>query len=490
MRPEFSFSPGTPPLDPAGAVWRDRIVLALLVGINVLVLANAVRHSPFVGYDALDHLEYIRVLAAGRLPGPDDTNEFFAAPLPYVVPAFISAFLTDRWGIVVKAAQLQNVAWSIGLTLALVRLCAVLRPGDVLFARWSLLLIAITPVYYKTFAFVRGEPLGTFLAVLAIERVLSVTSNPRRPIRGWVEVGVVIGAMMLAKQWGAFVAIAIALWLAREIARPGDRARALAGGAVLAATIALLVAGWFYVSLHQRFGSVAAFNSEPAEHWSLANRPAAHYVGHGMPRLFTDPVRGRSEADDSHSILPAWYADFWGDRWAYWVVWARDPAGGWASGAVLVEVAAANPAASNRDAIAPYLGRVNAVALGPTIVALFGVLAGASVTVRWVRRQDRRSTTTESLAVTGTALVWLAVSFSVVGYLILLVGYPALAVNASYLLQIVPLVALLTGAALAPLARTHHHAHHAAIGLVLLAGLHHAPLYVTRFPWYPIAFAS
>ncbi len=141
-------------------------------------------------------MRYVDVLSHGRLPGPDESTEFFAAPLPYALPALLYAVGTDRWGVVVKAAQLQNVAWSIGLTLAL----------------WTLLLLGTLPVYYKTFAFVRGEPLAAFLAVVAVERSLSIWASQGARRGQWLGLGATLGLLMLAKQWGAFVVVAVALF--------------------------------------------------------------------------------------------------------------------------------------------------------------------------------------------------------------------------------------------------------------------------------------
>ncbi len=469
--------PARAPRRPVVSVWRDWAVVAALFWINGLVLLNALLHSPFVGYDALDHLRFITVLAGGHLPGPDDTTEFFAAPLPYVLPALVRALATDRWGVVVKAAQLQNVAWSIGLTLMLVRLCQAIRPGDRVLARWSLVLLGTAPVYYKTFAFVRGEPLAAFLAVVVAERALAMVASRGGGARDQVVLGSAIGLLVLAKQWGVFVAGAVFVFLSWHLIAERARGRERVRGFAVVWLVAALVGGWYYLSLQQRFGSVAAFNDAPGARWALSNRPMAFYADLGLPALFTDPIRERFALDGSTSLLPVLYADFWGDYWCYWVVHAEDPAGGWASGPVLVEVAAANPAASNRATIGAYLGRVNAVALLPTMTALAGLWLG--LTRLWTMLVRGELAADHS----GPGLAALIVLATAGGYFALLVGYPGLDVKAAYLLPMVPFVAVLAAAALARLARSHPH-HHQRLGLaLLLVGVHNAPLFVTRFVW-------
>lgn len=461
----------------AGGEWRDRVVVAALLWINGIVLLNALLHSPFVGYDALDHLRYIDVLAGGRLPGEADTTEFFAAPLPYVVPALLQAFATDRWGVVVKAAQLQNVAWSIGLTLMLVRLCRLIGPGDRTLVRWALGLLAVAPVYYKTFAFVRGEPLAAFLSVVVVERALSLAAAGRSRVRGWAALGLCIGLLLLAKQWGAFVVVAVFAFLAwHAVSESRRRAERLSGIAV-AVLVSTLACGWYYLSLHQRFGSAVTFNSPAADGWSLSNRPAAFYTDLGLAKVFVDPVREAFAVGAGVALLPVFYADFWGDYWCYWAVHAHDPAGGWASGAVLMDVVRANPAAGNLDTIAPYLGRVNAVALLPTAV----VLAGAWLGLVQLAKMLTAGRATGDAPGLGLAAAVLTVTAG--GYFYLLVGYPALDVKAGYLLHIVPFAAVLGAAALSRVATTRPLLHRRLGLALLLAGLHNAPLFFTRYVW-------
>src|SRR5262249_57814554 len=99
------------------ALFRDKggrpdIALGVLfVAVNGLVLANAIRHDPAVGYDANAHLRYITVLATARLPDPRDTYEFFTPPLPYVVPAAVVA-AGPSVPAPLQLAQLPHLAWS------------------------------------------------------------------------------------------------------------------------------------------------------------------------------------------------------------------------------------------------------------------------------------------------------------------------------------------------------------------------------------------
>ncbi|HYE84975.1 MAG TPA: hypothetical protein VEA16_01380 [Vicinamibacterales bacterium] len=435
--------------------WQtDRRLVGVFTAINGLVLANAILHTPFTNYDALDHIEYIKVLSQGRLPGPDDTGEFFAAPLAYAPPALLAA-LGMRWGAVLKVAQLQNVLFSIGLTASLVALCRRLRPGDVASPLWVLVLLGTVPLYYKMFAFVRGEPLTAFLSVLLVERVVAYAPAAGR-LRDALIIGAVAGAALLSKQWALFVVVPVFGWMLwRRMSMPHLAA---------AAMTAVVIGGGFYASLWARFGSPAAFINEPAPAFRLDNRTAYFYTGLGWPSVFTHPVREALDQDGEIPLLPLLYADGWGDYWCYWVVRGTRESGGWMSGDL---VAAAAPALSNRDAMAPYLGRVNLAGLVPTMVMLSGVALALGARRGHESPKDVR-------------LPAIVVIATMAGYFTLLIGYPDLGVKSGYQLHLLPFLALLGGIALLRLSARPR----AAVQLIIvLAALHNAPVFVTRYWW-------
>lgn len=169
------------PFRSASGRWRPWLV-GLYLAVNGIVLWNAVLHHPGVGYDAYAHLDYVATLAAGRLPTADDTRQFFAAPLPYLVPAALHAAGVPL-GVAAKAGQLVAVPVSLALTFLVVELGRRLRPGSAFLGGASLLLLGMLPVYYKSFAMLRGEPyvaLFTLLAVL-LALVASAPAGARVP---------------------------------------------------------------------------------------------------------------------------------------------------------------------------------------------------------------------------------------------------------------------------------------------------------------------
>src|SRR5262245_20025890 len=141
-------------------------LLCLFILLNGIVLTNACVHNPTVGYDAAEHLKYIRELASLHLPKPAESSEFFSPPLPSIFPALLGSSGLARLWWAAKAAQLLNAALSIGLTFYLLKICDLIRPHSSHFKGASLFVLAMLPVYYKTFVFVRGEPFVVLFVVL------------------------------------------------------------------------------------------------------------------------------------------------------------------------------------------------------------------------------------------------------------------------------------------------------------------------------------
>lgn len=432
----------------------DVPTIAIFLLLNGLVLLNATRHHPRVGYDSLEHLRYIEVMAQGRLPSPQESDQFFAAPLSYALPALFAAANVGSPGAEARFAQLLNVLWSIGLTLVLLRICRLVAPDDAHLRRWALLFLGMTATYYRTFAFVRGEALAVFLAALAAERVLRMQWAESTTPKDWGVLGLILGLLMLAKQWGAFVVAAVLLYVMwRALATTGWRRAHTLGISVLLAVI-VAVSGWFYASLYVRFGTATAFNELPSDSWSLSNRSLDFYLNAGLPNLFADPIRPHFSPNDDTWFMPVLYSDTWGDYWCYWIAKRRD-------------------AEQMRPLIASYLGRVNLAGVLPTIIVLVGVATGfrqwRSVSSAGGRERD--------LLVLSTAVF----ATTAVGYFVLLVKYPLLDVKSSYMLHLAPFLALLAAVAVSGLSRMAPRLGAVTRALLLLVIAHNAPTYVTRY---------
>ena len=209
------------------------ILLAIFLIINGIVLFNACFHEPTVGYDAPQYGKYIETLARLHFPGFSDSLEFFSPPLPFILPALVvwSGIGNLWWGL--KLAQLLNFLLSLGLTFSLLKLCDQVRPMDTSFKTVTLAILGSLPVYYKTFAFVRGEPFVAFFAVVAGCLTLKIFLKGDHRLRNLLALGCTLGLSVNARQWGFLLFPPILLFaaiLALKERGPLANLHPLAGG--------------------------------------------------------------------------------------------------------------------------------------------------------------------------------------------------------------------------------------------------------------------
>jgi hypothetical protein len=421
--------------DPEGRL--DRPLLLVFVVVNGLVLLNAVLHDPAIEYDFVGHWDNIAVLSGFHLPVAGQSSEFFSPPLPYLLPALARAAGLSLWW-AAKLGQIVNVVLSLGITGGLIALCRLWRPSDNKMALIALMCLGGLPVYYKSMAFVRGEPYVAFLTIAGIAATARAITSGRRPLPDAVLPGVCWGLLVLARQWGALAAggMVIGVWL--SVLRQKDRHTITIG--LIAPLVALLVGGWFYGWLWLSQGSPIAFNRFPAAHWSFQNQPAEFYIGTGNGRLFTDPVR----PSFPNQMLPILYTETWGDYWGYFSIYGRDPFR-YLFGPEFEDALAKTPLAieTNRFTFNNYLGRVNLVGLLPTVLAL---LAFGRALVRLPAFPRRVGPVTVAEIVPIIAV--LVTSVSVLGYGWFLVRFPSIGkgdtIKATYMLHIFAPLALLT----------------------------------------------
>src|SRR5262249_51754965 len=303
-----------------GGRFDHRLLFVFLI-VNGLVLFNSIFHDPTTHYDADSHLDYVDVLARLQLPSPNETRESFSAPLPYILPAVGKAIELSRWW-AAKFGQIVNVALSLGITGLLIALCRSARPSDPDMALIALMCLGALPVYYKTMAFVRGEPYVAFLTLAAIAATARALTLRRRSLADAILPGSLWGLLVLARQWGALSAIALVLAVWLTAFRDWDRHKIAIG--LMGPLVALLVGGWFYGWLWVRHGSPIAFNQSPTTSWTLRNQPADFYTGTANGRLFTDPIRGSFP----NQLIPIFYTETWGDYWGYFLIYGRDASSG------------------------------------------------------------------------------------------------------------------------------------------------------------------
>jgi hypothetical protein len=301
-------------------------------------------------------------------------------------------------------------------------------------------------VYYKSFAFLRGEPWLVVFTLLLVDE-LDQVGRFERPssTKTAVRSGLWLGFALLSRQWAFMLVLLFLFWTA---AQQRLFSRTLVKTWLLGGVAAVLIAGWFYGHLFLRYGSIAAFNRTPHHTFSLQNQPPSFYLGMGNGKLFSDPVRPSFPAQ----LWPKFYSEMWGDYEAYFLVYGIDrQSGQLLSGSRLEEALqdSSRQVLTNRYRIAGYLAWVNRLSSGVTAIHLAGYSFGAVVFWRWLRaRLPVEGQPAVLPPIAPVALYWFVTMLAVVGYAYFLVRYPSPGngdtIKATYLLHTYPLLAILT----------------------------------------------
>ncbi|GAB4578779.1 MAG: hypothetical protein Fur0022_15160 [Anaerolineales bacterium] len=457
---------------------------------------NALLHAPNIQYDADEHFRYLETLAQARLPNLEDSKEFFSPPLPYLVPAILLQTTASGPWAAVKIGQIFNVFLSLATTYTLLKICNRLRPGEAGAKLATLGMLGILPVYYKTFAYVRGEPFVALFTLLSIYFALQLftpdlhqtSTSPSKQSSLILFLGICLGLGVLSRQWGFFLFPALAVFVVlQKFYTSWSQWKTWASALSLSFAIAFLVGGWFYLSLFARYGTVTAFNRAPQTSFSFSNQPAEFYTGLGLDQLFTLPVRSAFP----NQFFPIFYSELWGDYWGYFVVagrdtrtnellvgslqeprWSRTPMPDWF--------------VTNKEEVAPYLGRVNLLALLPSLLLFAGLALGLYHLARFFRQANP----TEA----GNALLTLILLASLAGYFWFLVRYPnpgkGDTIKASYMLHIFPILALLAGQVLHSFLKTSSIKRLSTIFILTGITLHNLPAMITHYiPWNVLVYS-
>ncbi len=457
---------------------RERLLpLLVFILIQVVLSFDVVFHDPTIGYDALSHLRYVATLAQFELPDRDQTVEFFSPPLPYVVPALVKAIGGVSLWWAGKAGQLMNLIFSIALCWCVLKICGELEAGSIRLQFWSLALLAIVPVYYKSFSMVRGEPLLSLMVVASVYWTLRAYRNVPRRRADFAILGVMLGLAILSRQWAFLIFPPVAAF-ALLLPATSLKGRLLNLKPLLISfALAALVGGWFYLSLNLRFGDFATFSRQPGP-WSLSDQPERFYFGLGLDSVFSDPIRP-AFADE---FIPTFYSEFWGDYQCYFLVYGRYVRGPFLWGGHLKQALDVEPTpfsfSTNRYRIAASLGRAQALAMVPSLVFLGGLVMSIRAIVGL--GGDHR----------GWGLLAMVVVSSLLGYLVFAIRVANLAtgetIKATYMLQVVPLLAILGGRFVIAVENRRPRLFRVLAGLLTLSGILNAPFLFTRYitvPW-------
>jgi tetratricopeptide (TPR) repeat protein len=304
----------------AAACWVmgrfNRIIpVAVLAGFWVALFANNLGALPSAtGFDVDGHMRYITYVQENNsLPLASQGWEMFQPPLYYLV----AANLLNLFSLSVSVPSGLIVLRLLGLILGVANFATVwaamrlLFPDDAAKQRWGLVLAACLPPMLYLSQFVSNEGMAAALASMCLYLCLRVLKQDRASWKGWVGLGLCLGAALLTKTTNVLLVPAIfgaLLW--RRFEKPeGPFSRWAARVAVMFGLCAV-ICGWHYARVWLQYGNPLIGNWDPRTGHSWwqdeGYRTRAYYLRFGEALWHPWHAGFRSYGDGFYSTL-------WGD---------------------------------------------------------------------------------------------------------------------------------------------------------------------------------
>lgn len=456
--------------------------LIVLLAVHVIVLFNVASHDPLVMYDSGGHYNNIKAYSEIRFPTNAESHEYHSGPIPYLVPAlaynlsnqinlgesvllaeensaenFIYRYFLDSFedvdlAIAGKVGQLQFFFVSLVLFYYVAKVTKLINPASAQFQTLTFLFIAILPVYYRSFTFIRGEPFVAMWTAIFVYHLLRDEINASNIYRKSLLLGIIIGLATLSRQAGAFLGIALVLYLLPMGLNRTETLKKLLLGLTIATSAAVAIASVFYVQYFIQ--SDYSFTPSHVSHsrypltLNFSNVPPNFYYSLSLDELFGDPVR----PSFGNQFIPRFYSDVFGDFAGHFLIYGWDinekrfvpprVLGNIYYEAELVGNDASFPPywlETNRIEFSRYLGKVMIYALIPGFLLLAGWKDGLMAVINEiVPKADKKNRYR-------TILFWI-INVNMFGLLLtslIFASGDASGVKATYVVQLFPVAAIL-----------------------------------------------
>jgi hypothetical protein len=292
--------------------WRDptwitpsRVRWALLAAWALLAINNLPKLPVRMGFDMVAHLQYMDFIARQhRLPLATDGWQMFQSPLYYVISAPIFAALNGQVSNAMLMGMLRLIPMACGA--AQVEWCRLSAgyafPGRRQLQCLAILFGGLLPMTLYISQSTGNEPLSGCLGALAIVLTLRYARRTlARTDRSAATAGGVVGLALLAKV-SALLIVPVQLWVIAIRRRGGRRA-------ALAAIACAIICGWYYARNLIAFGKpfVAGWDPGRLPWWQ---DPGYRSIGSmtRFGRTFVDPVYA-----GLNGFWDALYSTFWAD---------------------------------------------------------------------------------------------------------------------------------------------------------------------------------
>ena len=228
--------------------------------IITIIFYNAFSHDPRYGYDTVSHYRYINALSAfDHIVNQTETRMAFSPPLPYLIPGIlVSAGLEILTA--AKVAQIINALMALGTAIMLIIICRLISVRCRI-EYLALPILGMLPVFYRSFAFVRGEPYIVFFEMFVIYYSILVFIRNRYSPKNIICLCLSMILCTLSRPIAFFIIPAVyLLGLIQFIKFKHLRKRILLLGLLIFCSVSI-GSGWFY--LYQKLQTGHALSRKP-----------------------------------------------------------------------------------------------------------------------------------------------------------------------------------------------------------------------------------
>jgi hypothetical protein len=241
-------------------VWMQESMLLpyrvrwVLIGLWVVLAVNNITKLPLnLGYDAVDHYEYISYLVKNhRLPLASEGWQMFQSPLYYMVSAGFYSVLSYFTN---NDDTLNILMRSIPLMCGVLQVEVVYRAAKSVFStRRDLQILGtvvggLLPMNIYISQYVGNEPLAGLFSAVAVMMTLRLLQyeDALIPKSYLSALGLVLGLAMLAKATAVLLCLPLALFLSGVMLKLRTGKRDIAFNLILVFGIAFAVCGWYYL---------------------------------------------------------------------------------------------------------------------------------------------------------------------------------------------------------------------------------------------------
>lgn len=445
------------------------VITILLLVTSVVLIINIINYNIQLGYDAAAHKWYVEVMPL-NLPTDQDTYEFFSPPLPYLAPSIVDSICDklvdvknnslDCEFIYGKVTQIIQSFMFLAIIFFYINICNYIFPKNNEFLISTVLLLILIPANYKTFSMLRGEPyisffISWFLFVFCrlIKKEFKLNKNDI------LSVGILLGLLGLSRQWAFLFLLSFGIY-SLSLFKLNDKAFNLKLFKHISSIfiLAFIISGWFYINLFLNYGSFTTFNEIPQE-INIRNNPESFYTSTGLKdlMLFKEPFRGTKM---QKGFFPIMHSDVWGDYWGYFLV---------RTGREGYDI--------NIQAILPYLGKVNFLALIPSSLYLIGII----FSFKYMKRKN------ENINIIRSNFYLLLNIFLIIGWLGFIwfnTKYPEEkmdTVKATYVIYLINLLPFYGSLVLNKLRKINSNLYNSLISILFIILFYNIPAMITRF---------